>query len=67
MPQIVAPCCGDHRGAFVFAVGLAVGELSRSACVSPESKQEVKDDMWGHPVSDSAFKMEFFPFSEMNK
>ena len=62
MPHIVVPCCGDHRGALVFAVGLAVGELSPASRVSPESKPEVEDDMWGHPVSDSAFKMEFFLF-----
>ena len=36
----------------------------RSARVSPESKPEVEDDMWGHPVSDSAFKIEFFLFQK---
>jgi len=27
------PCCGDHRGAFVFAVGLAIGEESPVSAV----------------------------------
>ena len=38
----------------------------RSARVSPELKPEVEDDIWGHPVSDSAFKMNFL-FSDLNE
>ena len=38
----------------------------RSVRVSPESKPEVEDDMWGHPVSNSAFKMNFL-FSDLNE
>ena len=62
MPHIVAPCCGDHRGALVLAVGLAIGKLSPVSARVVGVKPEVEDDMWGHPVSDSAFKMEFFLF-----
>ena len=38
-----------------------------SARVSPESKPEVEDDMWGHTVSDCVVQNGIFLFSEMNK
>ena len=39
----------------------------RSACVSPESKPEVEDDMWGRVVSDCVVHKWIFLFSEMNE
>ena len=62
VPPIVAPCCGDHRGAFAFAIGLTGGEeLPVSARVAG-----VKVGGWrwqaGPDVSDSAFKWKIFYF-----
>ena len=39
----------------------------RSAHVSPESKPEVEDDMWGRDVSDCVFQKWIFLFSGINE
>ena len=67
MSPIDAPCCCECFGTLAITVGLTVGEFSPVSVRVAVVKREVRDDRWDPSVSDSAFKMIFFPFSELNE